>query len=240
MLSSTIMTMRGMLALSSLLLGLLVGGCVAPALLPDANFAASPATGMSPLVVTFDASASTAPPNSTITGYAWDFGDGTTGSGRTAVHTYQTDIERTYVVVLQVSDHLGQLATATAEISVLAPIDEENPVSVEFVWPFHYDAEGDDAANLNDEYFALQNTGIEAVDLSGWAVENERGVTFQIPSGVMLAPNGILTIHSGNGSDSAGILYWDASQPVWNDEYDLAILRDSEGTIIDYYSYNSC
>jgi len=212
---------------------------VAPDLLPVANFSASPTSGVSPLVVTFNASASQAP-NGAITEYSWDFGDGDTGSGRTPAHKYQTDVGRTYAVVLRISDHLGQQATATGEISVLAPIDEEDQTFVEFAWPFHYDAAGDDAANLNDEYFTLLNEGDETIDLSGWTVENERGTVYRIPNGVSLAANAVLTIHSGSGSNTAGILYWNASQPVWNDDYDLAILRDAEGTIIDYYSYNSC
>ena len=98
---------------------------------------------------------------------------------------------------------------------------------------------GDDAANLNDEYFALQNTGDEAIDLSGWTVGNERGATYRIPNGVSLAPNAVITIHSGSGQNTASVLYWNASEPMWND-YDLAILRDATGMIIDHYFIQAC
>jgi len=189
---------------------------VAPDLLPIADFTASPTTGISSFVVTFNASASQAP-NGVIVEYSWDFGDDTTGSGITVGHKYQTDVGRTFAVVLQITDHLGQQATATSEISVLAPVDDEDQASVEFIWPFHYDASGDDAANLNDEYFALQNTGDEAIDLSGWTVGNERGATYRIPNGVSLAPNAVITIHSGSGQNTASVLYWNASEPMWND-----------------------
>jgi len=212
---------------------------VAPDLLPIADFTANPTTGISSLVVTFDASASQ-PPNGVIVEYSWDFGDGTTGSGMTVGHTYQTDVRRTFAVVLRITDHLGQKATATGEISMLAPIDDEDQASVEFIWPFHYDASGDDAANLNDEYFALQNTGEETVDLSGWTVENERGVTYQVPQGITLSPNAVLYIHSGNGSNSSSILYWQASEPVWSNNKDIAVLRNAEGRIVDVYGYGGC
>ena len=212
---------------------------MAPDLLPIADFTASPITGISSFVVTFNASASQAS-NGVIVEYSWDFGDGTTGSGITVGHKYQTDVGRTFAVVLQITDHLGQQATATGEISVLAPVDDEDQASVEFIWPFHYDASGDDAANLNDEYFALQNTGAETVDLSGWTVENERGVTFQIPQGIMLSPNAVLYIHSGNGSNSSSILYWQASEPVWSNNKDIAVLRNTEGNIVDVYGYGGC
>ncbi len=238
-LSSIIMTKRQMLALSGLLIGLLMGGCVTPALLPVAVFTFSSTSGESSLIVTFDASGSQAP-DGTISKYAWDFGDGTTGGEMITAHLYQTDVEGTYTVTLQITDHLSQQASVTAEVTVQAPTIEAVDASVEFVWPFHHDASGDDAANLNDEYFTLQNKGDEIVDLSGWTVENERGVAFRIPDGVRLAPNAVIYVHSGSGLNTTGILYWNASQPVWNDDYDLAILRDAEGTIIDYYSYNSC
>ncbi len=158
----------------------------------------------------------------------------------TPAHSYQTDVERTFTVTLEITDHLGRQASVTAEITVQAPSSETDTTAVKFVWPFHYDASGDNAANLNDEYFTLQNTGDETIDLSGWTVENERGVPFRIPDSVMLAPNAVVYIHSGSGRNTASILYWNASEPIWSNTYDLAILRDAEGTMIDYYAYNSC
>ena len=223
-----------MLTLLGLLIGLLMGGCVAPALLPVAAFTHSPTSGESPLIVTFDASGSQAP-NGTIAEYIWDFGDGTTGGGMITAHLYQTDVEDTYTVTLQVTDYLGQQASVSAEVTVRAPTIEAKDAAVEFVWPFHHDASGDDAANLNDEYFTLQNKGDEIIDLSGWTVENERGLVFRIPNDVRLAPNAVIYVHSGSGSNTTGILYWNASEPVWSSKGDLAILRDAEGAIVDHY-----
>ncbi|MFN8510750.1 MAG: PKD domain-containing protein [Deinococcaceae bacterium] len=57
--------------------------------------------GISPLAVSFDATGST---GSSLT-YAWDFGDGTTGTGSKVSHTFQ---EGQYVVTLQVKDSFGQ------------------------------------------------------------------------------------------------------------------------------------
>lgn len=60
----------------------------------------SPATGLAPFTVGFDASRSTvaSPP---IVSYVWDFGDGSTGTGVTAVHTFAAGI---YLVQLTVTD----------------------------------------------------------------------------------------------------------------------------------------
>jgi PKD repeat protein len=61
----------------------------------------SPATGFVPFTVGFDASGSTVstPP---ITNYVWDFNDGTTATGITAVHKFTT--VGTYLVQLTVTD----------------------------------------------------------------------------------------------------------------------------------------
>ncbi|MFC2078890.1 lamin tail domain-containing protein [Candidatus Bipolaricaulota bacterium] len=238
-LCSEIMLKRRLLPISVLLMGLLLGGCISPTLLPVATFTYAPASGESPLIVTFDASESQSP-NGSITEFAWDFGDGNTGQGMITAHSYQTDVERVYPVTLQVTDHLGGQASISAQVTVQAQVSEAADPSVEFVWPFHPDASGEDAANLNDEYFALQNTGDEPIDLSKWTVENERGLAYRFPDGVTLAPNALLYVHSGSGSNTTGIFYWNAAEPVWNNNSDLAVLRDADGTIIDFYSYYSC
>ena len=216
-----------------------MGGCVTPALLPVASFTATPDSGQSPLTVTFDASGSQSP-NVTIAEYVWDFGDGSAGLGMIVAHSYQTNEERTFTVLLQIADHLGERASMTDEVTVQAPASSSAEPSIEFVWPFHHDASGDDAANLNDEYFTLQNTGDAAADLSGWTVENDLGVSFRLPNGVTLAPNAAITIHSGSGQNTATVLYWNASEPVWNSNGDFAILRDAQGEILTIYAITSC
>jgi len=190
-----------------LLLGLLASGCVAPSLLPVATFTPSTDSGPSPLVVTFDASASHAPAG-VLTEYAWNFDDGSTGKGMIVSHSYQANAETQFTVTLQITDQQGQQASATGEVTVYPPSEPvDEPLPIEFVWPFHYDAEGDDEANLNDEYFTLRNTGNDSVDLSGWSIENDRGETFVLPEGVSLAPGASVTIHSGSGINSSAHLY---------------------------------
>ena len=52
--------------------------------------------------------------------YAWDFGDGTTATGQTAVHTYTTP--GTYTIKVTVTDSLGETASATASWEVVSPL----------------------------------------------------------------------------------------------------------------------
>lgn len=82
---------------------------------PTASFTATPATGTAPLTVAFDASAST-DPDGTIAAYAWAFGDNSTGSGRTASHTFAT--AGTYSVRLTVTDNAGATASTTRDVTV--------------------------------------------------------------------------------------------------------------------------
>jgi hypothetical protein len=218
---------------------LLVSGCLGPDDLPVALFTLDPESGESPLVVTFDASASY-DPDGAIVRYDWEFGDGQFGTGRTPAHTYAVDSETMFTVRLTVTDNEGDRASETQTLTVLPAPPPAEEARLEFVWPFHYDADGDDAANLNDEYFTLENTGTESVDLGGWTVSNERGDVFRFPDGYTLAVGAVVFVHSGSGLVTGNILYWDAAAPVWNNDSDIAVLRDASGSIIDIYAYVSC
>jgi DNA/RNA endonuclease G (NUC1) len=70
---------------------------------------------------TFDASGSL-DPNGTIASYAWDFGDGNTGSGVSVSHTFAQD--GAFTVRVTVTDNDGLTDTATFNISVtnVAPV----------------------------------------------------------------------------------------------------------------------
>ncbi len=82
---------------------------------PVASASASPTAGPAPLAVSFNG-ASSSDPDGTITSYAWDFGDGTSGSGVTASHTYNTP--GTYTARLTVTDDDGATASRTMNITV--------------------------------------------------------------------------------------------------------------------------
>jgi PKD repeat protein len=67
--------------------------------------------------VTFDASASS--DNVGIVTYEWDFGDGTTGAGKTTTHIYTKP--KTYMVTLTVKDAAGNIASHQITVKVLSP-----------------------------------------------------------------------------------------------------------------------
>lgn len=73
------------------------------------------ATGLN---VSFDGRASR-DPDGTVASYAWQFGDGTTGSGDAPGHAYVA--AGTYRVNLTVRDDLGATSTTSADVTVGAP-----------------------------------------------------------------------------------------------------------------------
>jgi PKD repeat protein len=82
------------------------------------TFTSGPILTSSP--VSFDGTSSY-DPDGTIVGYAWDFGDGSTGSGATPTHGYS--IAGTYSVKLNVTDNSGstQVSTQTVTITDRSP-----------------------------------------------------------------------------------------------------------------------
>jgi len=82
---------------------------------PVASFVASPTAGRAPLTVNFDASSSY-DPDGTIVSYSWDFGDGSSGSGRIVPHIYTTEATRT--ATLSVKDNNGLEGKSSQEIKI--------------------------------------------------------------------------------------------------------------------------
>jgi len=84
---------------------------------PVASFTATPSAA-NPLTVQFNASASSDPEG--IGTYAWDFGDDTSGQGKTVSHSYQA--AGPYTVTLTVTDNgtPAMTGTATRQVTVTA------------------------------------------------------------------------------------------------------------------------
>jgi DNA/RNA endonuclease G (NUC1)/PKD repeat protein len=79
-----------------------------------------PYTGAEGSAIAMSAAASR-DPNGTVVSYAWDFGDGTKGTGPTALHTYAQD--SVYTVTVTVTDNDGHTDTtqAIAMVTNVAP-----------------------------------------------------------------------------------------------------------------------
>jgi PKD repeat protein len=99
----------------------------------EARFTFSPASPMQDQTVFFDASPSQAPEGNPIATYTWDFGDGSTASGRTATHAY--DEPGTYRVTLTVADQSGRSDVSEPEDIDVVAEEVVAPVAVIDVSP---------------------------------------------------------------------------------------------------------
>ncbi len=100
---------------------------------PFASFDVSPHEVKVGVEATFDASASSAaskPRGNAVMSYSWDFGDGTTGTGKVAKHTYTQ--EGNYLVKLQVTDKAGRTSHSSRTVKVVKgePITKTTSVKV--------------------------------------------------------------------------------------------------------------
>ena len=157
---------------SALMLGivLFVSGCTVTNKSPSAEFDSSPASGDEPLVVTFDATTSIDTDGEVID-LDWDFGDGSTGSGRIVEHTYGRS--GNYSVELTVTDNDGGVDTKTGTITVISSnqkpdadfsVDSssgEEPLDVQFDASSSRDSDGSIVSYSWDYGDGSADTGLE-------------------------------------------------------------------------------
>jgi len=131
-------------------------------------------------------------------------------------------------------------SAADAQIGMWAPDvcgTEPPPDSIDIV-DYVYDPAGRDEDDLNGEWTAIANNGTRSVDLSGWILRDESTQNrYRFPAGFSLAPANEALVHSGCGSDTSTDLYWCATDPVWSNGGDTAILQLPSGVVVSRVRY---
>ncbi len=126
---------------------------------PVACFTATPTSGESPLPVSFDASCSSDANGDNLT-FSWDFGDGNTGTGSSATHTYASD--GLFTAILTVTDSNGDSDTYSTTIGV-------GIVSSDL--KLEYRTGGQDPSdNQINPHFKIINEGINSIPLSEFTI----------------------------------------------------------------------
>jgi PKD repeat protein len=100
---------------------------------PVASFQVTPGAGDAPLDVQLDGTASS-DPDGRIAAYAWDFGDGQSGTGPAIAHHYATP--GTFTVTLTVTDDRGDTHSVTKTVLVSeAPSPADPPALIGAIEP---------------------------------------------------------------------------------------------------------
>jgi len=100
----------------------------------------------------------------------------------------------------------------------------------------HYDADGDDSVNLNDEYIVLKNIGDSAVNLQGWYMEDVSLNKYYFPD-ILIQSGSTLTVHSGIGINTPENLYWGSGIEIWDNHHDTVYLYNLSRHLVDYYTW---
>lgn len=90
--------------------------------------------------------------------------------------------------------------------------------------------------DLLGEYVLLENEGAQAVNLSGWTLEDEAGTIYSFPN-FTLAAGGSVRVWVQAGTDDAENLFWGRTQAVWNNNGDVVVLRDATGAEVGRFGY---
>jgi len=94
-------------------------------------------------------------------------------------------------------------------------------------------------ADLPSESVTVANVSGHTLDLTGCTLRDEAGagLVFPFPSGFMLPSTASVTVMSGAGANTASTLFWGQQRPVWNNDFDTAVLFNYAQDVVARYSY---
>ncbi len=115
---------------------------------------------------------------------------------------------------------------------VLKAYSSAAPADFQIVY-IDYDPPGDD---VEGEYVEIRNLSGTAQIMTGWTLSDAASHTFIFPVFTLNA-GATIKVWVKSGANTATDLYWGSGSAIWNNDGDTAYLRDSQGNLIDSYSY---
>ncbi len=147
--------------------------------------------------------------------------------------------------VLQVGQTLvipqGETAASRAVPSTAAPAQTSSAEERDYVEPPTLTPSGPplveiravlNVGDLAGETVILENRG-GTVSLEAWTLSAAGDATFVFPA-LTLFPQATVRVHSANGQDAPGNLYWGRSEGAW-EVGQLVTLRNADGNVVDTY-----
>lgn len=104
----------------------------------------------------------------------------------------------------------------------------------------YFDSPGSDTgskSSLNAEWIRLKNTGSTGRYLTGWTIRDTASHVYKFGTFKLRAGYSV-TVHTGSGSNTATNRYWGSGGYIWNNDGDIARLKNKAGTLIDKCSYS--
>ena len=103
---------------------------------------------------------------------------------------------------------------------------------------FHYDAQGDDCENANDEYITLKNS-CDDINMKSWIIKDNARHVYEFEE--FTARKDVpFTLHSGSGEDNETDLFWNSNlecPSIWNNDHDSLFLRDVDDNLVLQHIY---
>ena len=97
-----------------------------------------------------------------------------------------------------------------------------------------FDATGDDATALTDEWVEIVNESYTTVALGAWTLRDESSLhRFEFPASAAMAPGETMRIVTGCGTSGTATLFWCSDRPVWSNGGDTVLLLDSLGNVVE-------
>ena len=103
-----------------------------------------------------------------------------------------------------------------------------------------FDPAGPDDDALGQEFITIVNEGYGRVSIANWVLRDESSsnrLTF--PSGTVLAVGESVTVVTGCEGGPADAIYWCSDTPVWSNGGDTAIVSDTLGNAVIWYTYTA-
>ncbi|MGI9667367.1 MAG: lamin tail domain-containing protein [Acidimicrobiia bacterium] len=102
-----------------------------------------------------------------------------------------------------------------------------------------FNPDGPDDASLESEFVTIVNEGYGRVSIQGWVLRDESSsnrLTF--PNGTVLAPGESVTVVTGCDGAAPDAIYWCSDTPVWSNGGDTAIVSDTLGNAVVWFTYS--
>lgn len=88
------------------------------------------------------------------------------------------------------------------------------------------------------EHVVLRNVSDQPVDVGGWYLRNQASDRIIVGDGHVIAPGGLLRVHTGPGTDDATAYHDGRATAFWNSTHgDSAGLHRADGALVDLYAY---